>query len=183
MASFSAPPAAPFVSKLQASNHLLISSPLVAKALEAGVLVGPVVNGAPKVDSASLAAALAKPTTAVDIGDIVFHVGPLAPDTRHGSVRSHSGWHAQNSLHLAKQMRRRAWTGCWNLGAAAPGLLGGNAAVAVSGFIVDEAVVVDYDFCPVDGYVNLIVIDVAPDAAKYLGRRVPVVPGSLWTRP
>lgn len=183
MLSPPAPPTAPFVSKLQASNHLLISPPLVLKALDAGVLVGPVVNGAPKVDGASLTAALAKPTITVAIGDAVFHVQPLALDLGHGSVRSHSGWHAQDSMNLTKRMRRRAWTGCWNLGKAAPELLGGNVAAAVSGFIVDEAVVVDYEYCPVDGYVNLIVTDVTPDAAKYLDRRIPIARGPLWTRP
>src|ERR1700676_1384743 len=109
MPSFPAPPTAPFVSKLQASNHLLISAPLVLKALDAGVLVGPVVNGAPKVDSVSLTTALAKPTATVDPGDAVFHVQPLTPDPRHGSVRSHSGWHAQKSMNLSKRMRRLAW--------------------------------------------------------------------------
>jgi hypothetical protein len=185
MLSLPAPPTAPFVSKLQASSHLLISPLLVLKALDAGILAGPVVNGAPKVDSASLTAALAKPTTTVAVGDAVFHIQPLATDLDpgHGSVRSHSGWHAQDSMNLTKRMRRRAWTGCWNLGKAAPELLGSNVAAAVSGFVVDEAVVMDYEYCPADGYVNLIVTDVTPGAAKYLGRRIPVARGPLWTRP
>ncbi len=129
-------------------------------------------------------AALAKPRTSVAVGDTVFRIAPLALDPDHDrvGVRSHSGWHAQDSLTLTKPMRRRAWTGCWNLGRAASDLLGSTVAAAVSGFVVDEAVVVDYENCPFDGLINLIVVDVQPDAAKYLGRRIPVVRGPLWTR-
>jgi hypothetical protein len=185
MSPLPAPPTAPYVSKLQASRHLLISPPFVLKALDAGILCGPVVNGAPKVDSASLMAALATPHTSVGVGDVVFRVAPLALDPRHcrARVRSHSGWHYQDNMKLTKSMRRRAWTGCWNLGKAVSDLLGSTVAADVSGFMVDEAVVVDYEHCPVDGLINLIVDDVNPKAAKYLGRRVPVTRGPLWARP
>ena len=86
-------------------------------------------------------------------------------------------------MKLTKRMRRRAWTGCWNLGKVAPELVGSTVAADVSGFVVDEAVVVGYELCPVDGLVNFIVSDVHREAAKYLGRRIPVARGSLWARP